>query len=188
MTQKLVVAVTGASGMALVRQLIRKSPFEVVLVASEWGEKVYARECGPFEMLADEVHAILDNRDLAAPIASGSVDTAGMIVAPCSANTLGEIAAGAGQHLITRAAHCHLKERKPLVLCLRETPLTLIDLDNARKVTRAGGVVMPVSPPFFMTEGRNPAEVSMLELMDLFADRVLKLFGRRPEKTWEHLR
>ncbi len=188
MTEKLVVGVTGASGMVTARELVRKSPFEVALVASEWGEKVYERECGPFTGLIEMAATHYDNRDLAAPIASGSVATAGMVIVPCSANTLGEIAAGTGRNLIARAAHCHLKEQKRLVLCLRETPLTLIDLENARTVAAAGGVIMPISPPFFMTEGQAPEAVSMQALIESFVDRVLKLFGKAPDRTWENVR
>jgi 4-hydroxy-3-polyprenylbenzoate decarboxylase len=74
------------------------------------------------------------------------------------------------------------------VLALRETPLTLIDLENARAVARAGGVIMPISPPFFMTEGKDPREVTMIELIDAYVDRVLKIFGVPPARTWEHIR
>lgn len=188
MSEKLVLGITGATGAITAAQLVERSPFEVALVASEWGEKVYERECGPLSVLADQVSVRYDNRDLTAPIASGSVETVGMVIAPCSANTLAEIACGTGANLISRAAHCHLKEQKRLVLCLRETPLSLIDIDNARTVAAAGGVIMPVSPPFFMTEGRAPSAVSMLELIDLYVDRVLKLFGQTPNRTWEHIR
>lgn len=188
MSEKLVLGVTGASGMILAKQLVEKSAFEMALVVSEWGEKVYERECGPIGNLADRVSVRYDYNDLTAPIASGSVETVGMVIAPCSSNTLAEIACGAGPNLIARAAHCHLKEQKRLVLCLRETPLSLIDIDNARTVAAAGGVIMPVSPPFFMTEGRDSSTVSMLELIDLYVDRVLKLFGQIPNRTWEHIR
>ena len=111
-----------------------------------------------------------------------------MIVAPCSANTLGQVAQGLSPILITRAAHCHLKEKRPLILCVREAPWSLIDLENARRVTAAGGVVMPISPPFFMAAGRDPDAVSMTELIALFADRVLKLLGHPPPASWESSR
>ena len=187
MTKKLVLGVTGATGMLTARQLAHASPFEVALVASEWGRRVYERECGSFLDLQRRVGVCFDNRDLTAPIASGSVETVGMVIAPCSANTLAEIACGRGANLISRAAHCHLKEQKRLVLCIRETPLSLIDIENAKKVSAAGGIIMPISPPFFMTEGRNPETVSMVELIDLYVDRVLKLFGKTPDRTWEHI-
>lgn len=185
---KLVLAVTGASGSLTAKSLIAKSPWPVALVMSQWGRKVYESECGPvreLEEMADEIHR---DDDLFASIASGSVPTAGMIVAPCSANTLGHIAAGTSPNLIARAAHCHLKEGRKLILALRESPLTLIDIENARSVAAAGGVIMPLSPPFFMTADKAPETISMAELVELFADRVLGLLGAPVDRTWEDVR
>jgi 4-hydroxy-3-polyprenylbenzoate decarboxylase len=185
---KLTLAVTGASGMLTAKILLEKSPWPVALVASDWGREVYEREVGPFEGLQKMAAEVLDNEDLGASLASGSVESAGMLVAPCSANTMGQIASGVSPSLITRAAHCHLKERRPLVLCVRETPWSLIDLDNARSVAAAGGAVMPISPPFFMTAQRDPDRVSMAELLGLYADRVLKLLGHPAPITWESVK
>ncbi len=184
----LVLAVTGASGSLLAKALMARSPWPVSLVMSRCGREVYARECGGVDALEAGAREVLDIDDLFAPIASGSVETAGMVVAPCSVNTLGHIAAGTSPNLISRAAHCHLKEGRPLILALREAPLTLIDIDNARSAAAAGGVVMPLSPPFFMTAGRNPDRVTLTELMDLFADRVLRRLGHPAGKTWEDVR
>ena len=126
--------------------------------------------------------------DLYAPLSSGSVPAVGMVVLPCSAHTLAQIAAGLGDSLIPRAAHCQLKERRPLILCLREAPLTLIDLENARRAAAAGAVIMPMCPPFFMFAGSDPKTVSMDALLDAFVDRVLALLGRQPARTWEDIR
>jgi flavin prenyltransferase len=186
--QRLVVAITGASGALLAERIVEKSKFPVILAAGKWGRQVYETECGPFETLAKKAVEVYDDDDMFAPIASGSVDTAGMVAAPCSAGTLGRIASGTSPNLICRAAHCHLKEQKKLILCLRESPLTLIDLQNAAAVAAAGAVVMPLSFPFYMTKGRDPRTVSLVELMDVFADRVLKLLGHPPEATWETVR
>ena len=79
-----------------------------------------------------------------------------MVILPCSTDTLGKVAGGIADSLITRAAHCHLKERRKLVLCIRESPWSLIDLENARKVAAAGGIIMPISPPYYMAAGRPP--------------------------------
>jgi 4-hydroxy-3-polyprenylbenzoate decarboxylase len=111
-----------------------------------------------------------------------------MVVLPCSANTLGQIAAGLGDTLIARAAHCHLKERRPLVLGLRETPLSAIDLHNAATAANAGATVMPLSPPFFMFKGRTPHQISMHDLMAAYVDRVLALLGHPLSQTWEDVR
>ena len=111
-----------------------------------------------------------------------------MVILPCSANTMGQIAAGLGDTLITRAAHCHLKERRSLVLGLRETPLSIIDLRNAANVAAAGATVMPLSPPFFMFKGRSPEQISLHDLMSAYVDRVLALLGRPLSETWEDVR
>ena len=181
----LVLAVTGASGSYAARMLLERSPWPVTLVASRWGKDVYERECAPFRQLIDMADAVFDNSDLSAPIASGSVSTAGMVILPCSCNTLAQVATGVGDTLIGRAAHCHLKERRKLVLCVRESPWTLIDLDNARTVTAAGGIVMPLSPPFYMTADKNPEDVRMPDLLGAYVDRVLAVLGHPGKSTWE---
>ena len=188
MTQPLVLAVTGASGALLAERIVAKSPIPVILTAGKWGRAVYEAECGPFETLTKRVQAVYDADDMSAPIASGSVETAGMVVAPCSAGTLGRIAAGTSDTLAARAAHCHLKERRPLILCLREAPLTRIDLQNAERAAAAGAVVMPLSFPFYMQKECDPRTVTLAELMDDFAERVLSLLGVPPSRTWADVR
>ena len=181
----LILAVTGATGTYSASLLIEKSPWPVLLVASRNGRAVYEHECGPVEVLAAGVAAVYDDNDLFAPVASGSVTTVGMVVLPCTTGTLGKIAAGINDTLITRAAHCHLKEKRPLVLCVRETPWTAIDFDNARRVTAAGGIVMPLSPPYYMFARRDPGKVSMIELLSSYVDRVLAVLGNPAQRTWE---
>ena len=184
----LILGVTGASGIHAARLLAEKSSWPVDLVASQWGSKVAATEYGGIdgiEALAERVFAA-DN--LYAPLSSGSVPAVGMVVLPCSAHTLAQIAAGLGDSLITRTAHCQLKERRPLILCLREAPLTLIDIENARRVAMAGGVIMPMSPPFFMFAGSDPHTVSQHDLMAAFVDRVLAILGQPAGQTWEDIR
>ena len=183
----LVLAVTGASGAFAAELLIRKSPWPVSLVASEWGKDVFSRECGDFSRLASLAHKVYENRDLAAPISSGSVPTRGMVLLPCSTNTLAKIAHGIADSLITRAAHCHLKEGRGLVLCVRETPWTLIDLNNAAVVAAAGGIIMPLSPPFFQMGGRDPATITMTELLEAYVDRVLSVLRHPAARNWETL-
>jgi 4-hydroxy-3-polyprenylbenzoate decarboxylase len=125
---------------------------------------------------------------LTATIASGSVATAGMVVLPCSVNTLGKVAAAIADSLVTRAAHCQLKEGRKVVLCVREAPWTLLNTRNAERVAAAGGIIMPVSPPYYMVKGRNPDEVSMTELLGFYVDHVLSIFGQSAPKTWEDIR
>lgn len=187
MPHPLIVAMTGASGAYAAELLIKKSPWPVQLIASRWAREIYAHECGPFAALEKSADQVFDNADMMAPPASGSVPTAGMVVLPCSANTLGRIAAGLGGTLIARAAHCHLKERRPLVLGLRETPLTAIDLKNAATLANAGATIMPLSPPFYMFKERSPQEISLHEVMAAYVDRILSLLGKPLEKTWEDI-
>lgn len=185
---KLVVGMTGASGAYATQLLLAKSPWPVTLIASRWARDIYVRECGPFEHLVKSATELFDPDDLTAPPSSGSTPTVGMAIVPCSMNTLGQIASGLAGNLITRAAHCHLKEHRPLVLGLRETPLSVIDLENAAKVAAAGAVVMPISPPFFMFKGKTAAQITLHDLMDAYVDRVLSVLGHPMPSTWEDLR
>ena len=184
----LVLALTGATGTVAARMLVEKSPWPVTLIASTWGKTVYEKECGPFAELARLANLVCDDDDLAAPVSSGSVPTVGMVILPCSSNTLGEIASGVASSLITRAAHCHLKERRPLICCLREAPLSLIDLRNAVTVSEAGGIVMPLSPPYYMLDSSRPEAVTLRQLLDVYLDRVLALLGKAAGRTWEDVR
>jgi flavin prenyltransferase len=184
-TPQLVVAMTGASGVGAAALLVERSPWPVALVASAWARKVYDYECGDFDKLADQASALYMVDNLWAPISSGSVPTVGMVVLPCSAHSLAQIAAGLGDNLIARAAHCHLKEKRPLILCLRESPLTTIDLENAKRVATAGASVMPLSPPFFMFHPKPLTAITAQELLAAFVDRVLALLGQPAAKNWE---
>jgi len=186
--KKLVLGISGATGVFAASLLVEKSPWPVWLVATRWGRAVFEHECGPYESLARRVDRVFENDDLFSPIASGSVPTVGMVILPCSANTLGQIASGVGDTLLTRAAHCHLKERRPLVLGLRETPLTFIDLKNATRVSAAGGVIMPISPPYYMTAEKEPSQVTLSELLSAYVDRILAMLGQPAEQTWEDVR
>jgi 4-hydroxy-3-polyprenylbenzoate decarboxylase len=147
----LILGVTGASGIYAARLLVEKSPWPVDLVASRWGRAVAGTECGGIEDgIAGQVFSA---RRSVCPLSSGSVPAVGMVVLPCSAHTLAQIAAGLGDSLIHPGGPLPAQGAKPLILCLREAPLTLIDLDNARRASAAGAVIMPMSPPFFMFAG-----------------------------------
>ncbi len=174
----LILAVAGASGAHAAALLMQQSPWPVALVGTPWGRDVYEREVGPFDALADRAATLYDEQDLAAGISSGLTETAGMVILPCSCSMLAQIAAGLGENLVARAAHCHLKERRPLVLCVRETPWTLIDIDNARAVAAAGGVIMPMCLPFYEKAGEDPNTIQVAELMSQYVQRVLALVGR----------
>ncbi len=188
MRPHLIVAMTGASGAYAARLLLEKSPWPTVLMTTRWAQQIYAHECGPLEALEKLADRVYQNEDMFAPPASGSVPSVGMVILPCSANTLGQIAAGLGEGLVTRAAHCHLKEHRPLLLCLRETPLTPIVVNNCATVAAAGATVMPLSPPFYMFKGQTPQQISLHDLMDAYVDRVLALLGHPLKTTWEDVR
>ena len=184
----LVVAMTGASGALATKLLIEKSQWPVTLVASKMGRVVYEQEVGPFAELEALADKVWKDGDLTATIASGSVPTAGMVIMPCSANTLGKVACGLADSLVTRAAHCQLKEGRKIVLCIREAPWTLLNAQNAANIAAAGGTIMPMSPPYYMSKGRDPNEVSIAEMLGYFVDHVLSLFGQQAPKTWEDIR
>ncbi len=111
------------------------------------------------------------NKDVGAVIASGSFLHDGMAVLPCSSTTLGAIASGSGSNLLCRAAMVTLKERRPLIVCHRETPLSLIDIENMRTITLAGGIVCPTNPGLYLL----PKSVE--DMVDFVAGKVLDLLG-----------
>ena len=184
----LVVAMTGASGALATKLLIEKSQWPVTLVASKMGRVVYEQEVGPFKELEALASTVWKDGDLTATIASGSVPTVGMVILPCSANTLAKIGVGIADSLVTRAAHCQLKEGRKMVLCVREAPWTLMNAQNAASVAAAGGTIMPISPPFYMAKGRDPNEVSIVEMLGYYVDHVLSLFGQEAPATWADVR
>lgn len=184
----LVLAMTGASGARAAELLIQKSPWPVTLIASRWGKHVGGHEGASYESLKKQAAVVYENEDMAAPISSGSVPTIGMVVLPCSTDTLGAIASGLSHNLITRAAHCHLKECRKLILCVREAPLTTIDLRNAMDVAQAGGTIMPLSPPFYMFGDKPADQITLNDLLDVYVDRVLGLLGHTPQRTWESVK
>lgn len=179
---KIVVAVTAASGALYARlcleQLLRAEEVsEIALVYS-----AHAREVADFEGVTlpeDPRIRIFDNDDLFAPPASGSADYDAMAVVPCSVGTLGRIACGISQSLIERAADVMLKERRRLVLVVRETPLSLIHLRNMTALTEAGAVVLPASPGFYA----RPSSTE--ELCRSVTERVTALLGiSGPRYRW----
>lgn len=182
--KQLILGVTGASGAAIAEVLLTRSKWPVTLIATPWGKSVFTHEHKDFDLISSKAADRYESDDLWAPPASGSVPSAGMVIAPCSANTLAKIAAGIADNLVLRAAHCHLKERRPLILVVREAPLTTIVLENAVRVAAAGAVVMPLSPPFFMFGGQSPQKTTLQDLLNAFADRVLSLLGQPAPADW----
>ena len=172
------LAITGASGsgfgVAVLRRLSANALVErITLLHSPTGKRCLHDEAGltPKDLATLPKVRLQDERDLGADIASGSFRQDGMAIVPCSAGALGRIASGVSESLVSRAADVCLKERLPLVLCLRETPLNRIHLENMLRVHDAGAVVMPIMPGFYS----HPASIE--ELFDTFATRVLDQLG-----------
>jgi 4-hydroxy-3-polyprenylbenzoate decarboxylase len=180
------VAITGASGAILARELLRALEADdrvtrVHFVASENSLRVLAEELqisGRTNLLEKLLGAAApaktiqhSDADIGAPIASGSHPSAGMIVLPCSMGTLATIALGLANSLIARAADVTLKERRPLILCVRETPFNRIHLRNMTLAAEAGATIFPVIPAFYF----NAADST--ELARQFVCRVLAHIG-----------
>ena len=172
---RLIVGITGASGVvygARLLELLRPLPVETHLIVSRSAEVTLALETGlkPADLRerADVIHAA---GDMAAPISSGSFQTIGMVVAPCSIRSMGEIATGVTTTLLTRAADVVLKERRRLVLMVRETPLHTGHLRTMTALSEIGAVIAPPVPAFY-------AKPQTLEdIVDQTLGRILDLFG-----------
>ena len=167
------VAITGASGVQYgVRLLeaLRDLQVETQLIVTKSGQDLVSIETQySLNYVTSLAHQIYEEMDLSAPIASGSHISNGMVIIPCSMKTLGSIAHGISSNLVTRAADVCLKERRKLILVVRETPLSGIHLSNMLKLSQCGAVIVPASPGFYT----RPATIG--ELIDTLVARVLDL-------------
>ena len=178
---------TGASGAIYgIRLLerVRELPVETHLVATRWS-RVTIEDETPYSFaevkkLADEVHA---ENDLAAPISSGSFQTMGMVVAPCTVKTLAAIATGFSHNLVCRAADVTRKERRPLVLAVRETPLSTSHLRTMVTLSELGATILPPVPAFY----HHPQEID--DIVDQTVVRILDQLSLEPDdvQRWEGL-
>jgi 4-hydroxy-3-polyprenylbenzoate decarboxylase len=194
-SREIVVGVSGASGGLLARRFV-----ELALAAPELSRlhlvfsdsslrvaraeldpaidspaawvKALGVPSSPAPRASIEIHP---NENVGASIASGSYPTAGMIVVPCSAGTLGSIANGISRGLLQRAADVCLKERRPLVLAFRESPYSLVHVENMRRVTEAGAIVAPPSPAFYLSSASQPAPMD--RFLDAYCRRAARWLG-----------
>nr|WP_321331953.1 UbiX family flavin prenyltransferase [Alcaligenes faecalis] len=183
--RRLVIGMTGATGAVYtvrLLQVLQSCPdVETHLVISPSGvlNIKYELDIGRHEIqaLADQVHSF---RDVGATLASGSFPTAGMVIVPCSMRTLAAVAHGLSDNLITRAADVTLKERRRLVMMVRETPFNLAHLRNMTAVTEMGGIIFPPMPAFYL----RPKSID--DIVDHTVMRVLELFDVQvPGERWD---
>jgi 4-hydroxy-3-polyprenylbenzoate decarboxylase len=178
---EIVVAITGASGALYARRLLHalaQARVGVHLVVSPLGRRLLHDELGMEQVdlaalagRADHGITLHSHSDVGSRLASGTFLHQGMVVIPCSSNTLGEIACGIGNNLIARAAAVTLKERRKLILVHREMPLSPIDVNNYKTLTDAGAILAPANPGWYL----NPS--SLTEIADFVAGKVLDLLG-----------
>jgi 4-hydroxy-3-polyprenylbenzoate decarboxylase len=175
--RKIVVGITGASGapyakqcLARLRELADKGEVELGVCASPTAAEVWALECGG-DMREQIGETLWGPRDFKAPFASGSAGWHAMVVVPCSMGTVARIAHGVSDSLLTRAADVMLKERRTLVVVPRETPLSVIHLENLATLARAGAVVLPAMPSFYSRPD------SVAALVDTVVGRVMDHLG-----------
>jgi 4-hydroxy-3-polyprenylbenzoate decarboxylase len=173
--ERIIVGISGASGVIYgVRLLeaLKEIDIETHLIMSEWAERILALETDYDPGYVKGLAAVrYENRDLAAPVSSGSFITAGMVIAPCSMKTLAGIAGGYSQTLLERAADVTIKEGRKLVLMPRETPLSPIHLENMLKLARIGVAIVPPMPAFYI----KPQGI--LELVDHQVGKIIDRLG-----------
>ncbi len=182
--RRFVLGISGASGAAYALRTLEQlllAGAEVHLVVTDYGRRLlfdearvthveFANLCPTIESAEAASRLVIHpNKDVGAVIASGSFRHDGMVVVPCSSNSMGAMATGSGSNLLTRAAMVTLKERRTLVVCHRETPLSLIDIENMRQLTLAGAIVCPANPGFYL----GPKSVE--DLVDFMVGKVLDL-------------
>ncbi len=178
-TARVIIGITGASGAAYARrvmQLLAEADVQIHLTVSTYGKRLLLDELGVKRLDPDaltsgrgELVTVYNDNDVGAAIASGSFLHDGMIVVPCSSNTLGAIAAGIGDNLLKRAAAVTLKERRRLILAVRESPASHIDICNMKRLSEAGAIIAPLSPGFYLL----PKTVD--DLVDFMAGKLLDL-------------
>lgn len=178
--KRIVVGVTGASGAPYtvrVVQLLVEHGVEVHLTVSTMGRRLLFEESNITTLCAEqfgvsgELLVIHNDKDLGSSIASGSFLHDGMIIVPCSSNSVGAIASGLTNTLVQRAAAVTLKEQRKLIVAHRETPISAIDVENLTKLSRAGATIAPLSPGFYM----RPKTIS--DLVDFMAGKLVDLVG-----------
>jgi 4-hydroxy-3-polyprenylbenzoate decarboxylase len=176
---KIVVGITGSSGAVYARDFLQKCPAKKYLIVSAWGKVLLRDELNIGEKdLKPHVERIFSDDDLTAPMASGSNVFDAFVILPASTSTVGKIASGIGDTLITRAAQVCLKERFRLIVCVRETPLSTLTLEQCARLSSYGAIIMPISPPLYFV----PETVD--QYVGAFTDKLLGQIGLRTADGW----
>lgn len=176
---KIVVGITGSSGAVYALDFLKKCPADKYLIVSSWGKVLLRDELKMSEKdLKPFVKRMFSDDDLAAPTASGSNHFDAFVILPASTSTLGKIASGIGDTLITRTAQVCLKERYKLIICVRETPLSTLSLEQCAKLSGYGAIIMPISSPLYFV----PETVD--EYIGAFTEKVMGQLGLRSAKGW----
>ena len=176
---KIVVGITGSSGAVYALDFLRKCTADKFLIVSSWGKvllrdelKMGEKELQPF------VKRTFSDDDLTAPMASGSNRFDAFVILPASTSTIGKIASGLGDTLITRTAQVCLKERYKLMICVRETPMSTLTLEQCARLSGYGAVIMPISPPLYFV----PQTVE--EYVGAFTNKLLGQLGMATTEGW----
>ena len=179
------MGISGASGLPYgirLLEVLKPLDFEIHLVSTNSSKLVHKHECqGAWQDVLDLADIVHENENVAASIASGSFRAKAMVIIPCSGTTLGKIASGVSDNLLTRSATVMLKERRKLVLVPRETPLSTIYIENMLKLSQAGAVIIPAMPAFY----NLPTTID--DNIDFIVGRVLDVLDIDTDlfKRWE---
>ena len=178
---RIAVGITGSSGAIYAVDFLKRYPHDKFLVISKWGKAVLKDEMGisdPASVLEPFYKRIYSDSDLTAPLASGTTELDAFVIIPATTSTIGKIASGIGDSLITRTAAVCLKERYKLIICVRETPLSTRTLEQCTTLSREGAVIMPISPPLYFV----PETVE--EYVQGYVNKVLQQCGVKAGKGW----
>jgi len=177
---RIIVGITGSSGAVFALEFLKKCEEEKILVVSKWGKVLIKDELGISDHeLTPFIKQQFSDDDLSAPIASGTNKFDAFVILPCSVSTIGKIASGIGDTLITRTAQVALKERYKLIICLRETPLSTITLEQCARLSRDGAVIMPISPPMYF----KPATTE--EYVEVYIEKIMSILGLKQTRGWK---
>lgn len=175
-----VIGVTGATGIAFTLDFIQRLEGEKFAIFTQWGKHLLAHETDlKMPDIEKLVSKVFPDTDLSAPTSSGSSHFDALVILPCSAGTLNKIAGGIADTLLTRTAMVALKERRKLVLCLRETPLSTQTLRNAAQLSADGAIIMPIMPPYYM----NPLTTEAV--LEGYSRRLLQVLGQPQGDLWK---